>query len=178
MRRTRQRDWSLGSRGHLDLALALVGAGLVVLGLYMSAEDYARELDSATALRVFGETKALDTSHRLAYVPVILGAVLVTSAATTWRFVRVRQSPFLRRHARRPMNVLLGGAALLDVAYYADTTFGLATPHAVRAIFIDPMYALAGILIAGASWRIRSLIRPLPPGDPVSYTHLTLPTKA
>lgn len=146
--------------------MAGAGALLVALALLMAVTDYAHQIDSAAALTAFGETSAFDPSYRLAFVPWLLGIVTFLTVALAWRWVRLRQSPRLARHARRPVTILFVGSAIADAAYYADTVFGLDAPHAVRAVVIDPAYALAGILVAGAAWRLRTLIRPLPRIEP------------
>lgn len=159
-------DWALKSRGTLDLLLAGAGALLVALALLMIVTDYAHEVDSTRALTAFGETTAFDPSYRLAFVPWLLGLVTFFSIGLVVRWVTLRRDPRLARHARRSMTLLFAGSALADFTYYADTTFGLDAPHAVRALAIDPAYAVAGVLVAGAAWRIRSLVRPLPPLEP------------
>ncbi|MHB8604383.1 MAG: hypothetical protein ACYDCK_03925, partial [Thermoplasmatota archaeon] len=58
------------------------------------------------------------------------------------------------------------GSGLLDLAYFIDASGGIAAGYAQRAVAIDPFYAVAGVLIAGAAWRLRSYVIPLPPGDP------------
>lgn len=163
-------DWTTGSRALLDLTTAAVGVLLVLVGLFMSVQDYAHEVESTTALRTFGGTPDFDPSHRLAYAPWLLAASVFVSVVAVWRAVRVRQSPRLRRHGRRFVGLLFAGSGVLDLAYVMDATFGLTAPHAVRALLIDPMYALAGVLVAGAAYRLSTLIRPLPRADPEAFS--------
>lgn len=161
-----RKDWTTGSRALLDLVTCLVGVGLVLLGVYMSVTDYSHELESTASFRVVGETAEFDPSYRLAFVPIILAIVAFLSFASVWRWFRARQSPRLRRHAGRFVGILAAGSGIADLAYFMDTSFGLTAPHSVRALVIDPLYVLAGVLVAASAWRIRSLILPLPPGDP------------
>lgn len=160
-------DWADGSRGLLDAAVVLAGALLVVVGLWMSVQDYGHELRSASALRAYGSTLPFDVSHRRAYAGLLLAVTSLVSLAAAWRAWRVGRSRRLSRHARRPLALLVLGSALADGAYALDAVlFRFGAPHALRAFAIDPAYAIAGVIVAGAAWRIRTLIRPLPPGDP------------
>ncbi len=159
-------DWTVGSRAALDLAMAGAGALLVGLGLVMAAQDYASGIESAKAAQALGFPAPFDPSHRLPYVPWLLGLAVFLGVGSVWRAIRARQSRRLRRHGGRSVWLLLAGSTVLDAAYYLDTTFGLDAPYEARALFIAPLYSIAGFLVAGSAWRLATLIRPLAPGDP------------
>ena len=127
---------------------------LVVVGPVMAFQEY----QAASAARVAEElpdaVPIVDASFRAAWRLPVTILVFVVGVVGTLASIRVLADKAVRAVSGRLLAFLLGGLALVDVAYALDGTILLQADFAARALVVVWIYPLAGILVIGSIHRL------------------------
>lgn len=147
--------------------LFAASATLLVLGPAMAYQEFA-QLDQAAAEAKEEEARAAltasdpsarddDYGYREVWRWPLFALVVLVGVTGSALAVRVARRRRWRSVSGRLLGLLLGGMALLDVAYLVDIQWAFGLPFLARGWTVVWLYSLSAILVAGALYRLNEL---------------------